>query len=247
MAAASRPRGAPEAHESAPRYRRRRPWPALVFLVVLGVAAVYVWTKVFNAASDPEAGIRCPAPGEVVATTTAPTTDASGGPLTPQPKIGSSLTRDALDRTDPVPATDVKVRVFNASKTKGQAQAATDELKQLLFQTATPTNDQLYPAQDLNCHGQIRFGPNGKNAARTLSLVVPCAQLISDERQDDTVDLAVGKTFGEIKPTPDAYRALNQLKEWGQTQPPQQGGQQAQRAMPQLDKAQLKSARDVTC
>ena len=50
------------------------------------------------------------------------------------------------------------------------------------------------------CIGQLRFGPAGQGAASTVALVVPCTELVRDERGDDTVDVAVGTAFRDVNP-----------------------------------------------
>jgi hypothetical protein len=225
------------AAKRAPHYRRRRPLPALVLLFVLGSVAVFVWSKVFGTTADPEAGIRCNPP-----------TGSPGSSLPAPPSIGRPLPRNALDRTDPLPAAAVKARVLNASTSKGQAALVAQVLHDLGFgQAAEPDNDTAYPAQDMTCHGQIRFGSHGAGAARTLSVAVPCAELVTDDRLDDTVDLALGKSFNELKPNQHARKALEQLRDWAEQHAAHQGGQQAEPSAARVDHALLAAARDVRC
>jgi hypothetical protein len=230
------------------RYKRRRPLPALVLFLVLAVTAVFVWAKVLDTANDVNTAIKCNPPGNVApGTTGAPTTDgASPAPVPSKP--GTVLGHDALDRTDPAPPADVHVRVFNASTQRNQAKFVATTLTELgLQQAAEPDNDPVYPAQDMSCRGQIRFGAPGAGAARTLSLVEPCLELVRDDRQDATVDIAVGKKFDEIKPSNDARKVLDQLTSWAEQQPPQQGGQVAEPSHPTLSPESLQAARDVRC
>ncbi|WP_158840097.1 envelope integrity protein Cei [Saccharothrix deserti] len=226
------------------RYRKRRPVPALVLFLVLAVTAVVVWNRVLSDAGDVDAAIRCNPPGGV--------TSSSAGapaPAEPPPALGTVLEHDALDRTDPVPPADVQFRVFNASTQRNQARFVATTLTELgLKQAAEPGNDPVYPAQDMTCRGQIRFGAPGAGAARTLSLIEPCLELVRDERQDATVDLAIGQKFGEVKPNSDARKVLDQLTAWAAQQPEQQGGQAAEgSAPPSLNADQLAGARDVQC
>lgn len=230
-----------------PRYKRRKPWPALIVLIALAVASFFVWTKVLNTTRDLEAATACNPPGVATSTPGAPPT--TGGNDAPAvQKAGLPMARAALDSTDPVPASLTKIRVLNGNGQRGQAGLVDEELTQLGFVNASdPTNDPVYPNSDLRCHGQIRFGPNGAGAARTLSLIVPCAQLVRDQRQDDSVDLSLGKKFDGVKPTSDGKAALKQLDDWAQRQPAQHGGQQAQGSGPMVDPALLAKARDVEC
>ncbi|MEU5696970.1 envelope integrity protein Cei [Actinosynnema sp. NPDC020468] len=228
------------------RYRRRRPLPALVLFLVLAVTAVVVWNKVLASAGDVDAAIRCNAPGNAPA----PTTGADpAAPPAETPALGTVLSHDALDRTDPVPVGDVHFRAVNASTQRNQARFVATTLVELgLQQVAEPGNDPVYPAQDMTCRGQIRFGAPGAGAARTLSLIEPCLELVRDERQDATVDVAVGKKFSELKPNHDARKVLDQLAAWAEQNPEHQGGQAAEGSPPpSLDKDNLASARDVHC
>ncbi|GAA1311110.1 envelope integrity protein Cei [Saccharothrix xinjiangensis] len=222
------------------RYRKRRPLPALALFLVLAVTAVVVWNRVLSEAGDVDAAIRCDPPGGA---------PASGAPASPAQALGTVLAHDALDRTDPVPVNEVHFRVFNASTQRNQARFVATSLADLgMTQAADPGNDPVYLAQDMTCRGQIRFGAPGAGAARTLSLVEPCLELVRDERQDATVDVAIGKKFGEVKPNSDARKVLDQLAAWAEQQPEQQGGQAAEAAVPpSLNAANLQGAREAHC
>jgi hypothetical protein len=221
------------------RYRKRKPIPAIVIVVVLGVAAVVVWTKVISKASDVNAAVACPP--SAAQSSTPPSAKAK-----PQP--GTPLPYNALDKIAPAPAGAVKVQVLNASSQRGAATTATLDLQQDGFQVAKPANDPLYPKQDMNCRGQIRFGANGESAARTISLLVPCTQLVRDNRQDATVDLAIGSDFTGIAPNNDAQQAIKQLATWASKHPTPQGGQQAQNGvLPQLNPTMLAQAHSDQC
>ncbi|WP_447006490.1 envelope integrity protein Cei [Saccharothrix isguenensis] len=225
------------------RYRKRRPLPALVLFVVLAVTSVVVWNRVLADAGDVDAAIRCNTPGA------APSAASGAPPAGPQPALGTVLAHDALDRTDPVPVGDVQFRVFNASTQRNQARFVATTLVELgLKQAAEPDNDPVYPSQDMTCRGQIRFGAPGAGAARTLSLIEPCLELVRDERQDATVDLAIGQKFSEVKPNSDARKVLDQLSAWAEQEPEQQGGQAAEGSTsPSLNADNLQAARDVHC
>ena len=222
-----------------PLYRKRRPWPALVLLAVLAVVAGYVWVKVINTSDDVNAAIHCNAPGPAPAGAT---------PATPAPKPGQVLDHTALDKTQPAAPAQVQVRVLNASDTRNQASIVNAALVGMGFGSADqPANDPVYPAGDMNCRGQIRFGPSGASGARTLSIVEPCAELVRDDRQDASVDFAVGKKFDEVKLGSDAKQVLDQLTAWAQKQPPAQGGQLAQATgQPPVSADLVNAARSAT-
>jgi hypothetical protein len=211
-------------------------------LLLLGITAGGVWLQVINNDSMRAGASTCGPP----------VVPAGTDPGLPPTTHGQSLATDALDRIPPAPPGHVLVRVVNASPQRGQAAEVTEALRQLGFgQIALPDNDLLYPSFDLACRAQIRFGALGASAARTLSLVEPCAELIRDERQDPTVDLALGKKFDDLRPKVEARKVLVQLTEWAVQNPEQsheqQGGQQAQSPGPELDAGQLSAARQVDC
>ena len=85
-------------------------------------------------------------------------------------------------------------------------------------------------------------------AARTLSLVVPCAELVQDNRKDASVDLVTGTLFNDISPRPEARQVLTQLADWSKAH---QGGGSAEQSggakAPAIDQTLLSSARDVQC
>lgn len=223
---------------AAPRYRKRRPLPALVFLAVLAIAAGLVWGQVLSGADQEKADARAcppsPIPAEALKDVVAP--------------LGEVLPPDALDGTAPLPARNALVRVLNASGQNRQATSVTEALRELGFaKLGDPGNDQLYPEGALACHGQIRFGTKGVSAARTLSLLVPCAELVRDDRQDATVDFAVGQRFDHVTPRPEGRKALEQLAQWGKDNPDNQGGLQANGKGPKLSADLLTAARDVRC
>lgn len=229
-------------------YKRRRPVPALVLFAVLLVSSVFVWVKVLGNASDVDAAIKCNAPGHATTSATPGADPAAATSTAPPPALGTVLEHDALDRTNPVPVGEVNFKVINASTQRNHAKAVATMFTELgLKQAAEPGNDPIYPAGDMSCRGQIRFGAPGAQAARTLSLLEPCLELVRDDRQDATVDIAVGKKFDQVQPNSHAHKVLDQLKEWAEQQPEQQGGQVAAATPPTLNADNLAGARDVTC
>jgi hypothetical protein len=100
----------------------------------------------------------------------------------------------------------------------------------------------------MSCVGQIRFGPQGAAAARTLSLLVPCAQLVRDTRTDATVDFSVGANFNGLIVGPAARQALSQLTAWARQNPVPPGGLLNQpQARPSLALPLLTAARPGHC
>lgn len=211
-------------------YRRRRPLPLLVFVALLAVVAMVVWVRAITSRTDVDELLRC-SPAAVVPAGTSFTTLGHG----------------ALDDTAPVPPDRVAVRVLNASQSRGQGAITTEALRELGFtQIGAPDNDPAYPDQEAKCHGQLRFGDDGMAAARTVSLIVPCVELVKDSRQDASVDLAIGASFGEVRPTQQARQALQQLQAW-EAAHPGGGNEQSAGTPPAIDPNLLAAARDVSC
>lgn len=202
-----------------------------MILVLLAVAVV-VWSGALNSTEEVEAA-SCPSPsGELPA--------------------GQRLGPDALDPVAPAPPQQTQVRVLNANGQRGQAGAVASQLLELGFGLAgEASNDPAYPAFDLSCYGQIRFSETGAAGARTLSLLVPCAELVRDVRPDPTVYLALGTEFDELKPSPEAREALEQLSALGQPPPAfppaSQGGQAAEPVVPTVDLQLIQAARESDC
>jgi hypothetical protein len=197
-------------------YRRRHLLPMGLLVLVLAVASLLTWIVVF-ANSTATSVTSCNAP-------------ASGG--------GTVESRSALDSTQAAAPANTAVRVLNGAGQRGSAQLAAVELGELgLPEAGQPDNDPLYPAQDLSCVGQIRYGPDGASAARTLSLVVPCAELVDDGRQGAAVDLALGSDFRDITPGQGVTEALKALTRGSSTGGP----------VPGTDANALSALRDVDC
>lgn len=227
------------------RYRRRRPLPALILLAVLVVLSGFVWTRVFESTESVEMATRCSLP------TAGRSGPASATPKPPEPPaktaVGTMMPRDALNDVVPIPPQDVRVRVLNANGQVNQATLISKELTNLGFgQGGEPANDSVYKNLEMHCHAQIRYGGAGVSAARTLSLIAPCAQLVRDGRTDASVDLALGSEFSGIKTTQEAHQLLQKLKTWGKQHDPVVGDQKQVRP-PQLDEELLSKARDVHC
>jgi LytR cell envelope-related transcriptional attenuator len=215
----------PRRWEPAQRaYQRRNPRPVVAICGVLLAAVVFTWSTVFSQAKDGPSGSVCPAPALAAS------------------ELGAAQPVDALASIAPAPPANVRIRVLNGGGQRGQANLVASQLGELGFTEATdPTNDPLYPAGNLVCRGQIRYGANGQAAARTVRLVLPCLALVKDARPDDTVDVAVGTLFGEVNASKAAKTALQQLS--GQTSMADSDGPSA----PSVDPDLLKQASEVPC
>lgn len=212
--------------------------PAVLLAVILTAVAALIWLPVLH---QTESG--CP-------------------DTATQATSSQRLAADSLDTVAPAPPQLVRVQVLNANGVLGEAAIVDAELAQLGFaSTTTPANDPLYPAFDLRCYGQIRFGAAGRAAARTLSLVLPCAELVRDIRPDAVVDLALGTQFTAVAPNAAArtvllgLAGLEQSVSDGPTQTvsdgPTQGGLatvgEPQPALPVMHPDLLHHARQVKC
>lgn len=216
-----------------PPYRRRRRAPWVVVVALLAAAAVATWTVVLVDSGGPAAAAACPPP----TTGTLP---------------GQVVDAAALDGVAPVPPSAARVRVLNAGGQRGQANLVAAQLADLGFpEAAPPENDPLHPEGNMECVGQLRFGPAGQGAARTLTLVMPCTELVRDERADDTVDISVGTGFRDVNPPRAVRNALDQIGTGGGTDgsanadPADPGASTA--ATPAVDPTVLETARDAGC
>ena len=187
-------------------YQRRNSRPAIGLAVVLVAAVVAIWTVMLTSASQGPSDTICPPPAAAPAGLPAPGVVQPG---------------TALDEVAPAPPNLVRIRVLNGGGQRGQANLVASQLGELgLTEAADPGNDPYYPNGDLACRGDIRYGPKGAAAARTVSLVLPCLALVQDDRADDAVDVAIGTLFGEVNPGRAARNILDQLNGPGDKPPP---------------------------
>ncbi|HET9258128.1 MAG TPA: envelope integrity protein Cei [Pseudonocardiaceae bacterium] len=174
-------------------YRARRPLGALLLVIVLGGIAALVWWQVLDGSAH---GCQ----------RTQPVTAA----------VMWRLPANGLDAVPPAPPQLTRVQVLNAGGVRGAASVADATLAQLGFApTSRPANDPRYPDFNLRCYGEIRFGAAGQAEARTLSLALPCADLVRDDRPGAEIDLALGTKFGAVRPNDAARSALLALAESG--------------------------------
>ncbi|MEV6100060.1 envelope integrity protein Cei [Nocardia sp. NPDC051981] len=205
--------------------RRWEPWAAMVGVIALICAGV--WFKALTTSEGDQGAMACNSPSPASSTTA-----AQPAPL--GERVGASRLRDV----EPAALAQSKVRVFNANGQRGQAAHVASELGDLGFASAPDVqigNDPVYVNGDLECTGQIRFGVKGRPAAASVQLVAPCAELIEDQRQDDTVDMVLGSLFRDIRPDTDAEEVLKSLKN------PTPG------TAPAIDPKLLEAARHAKC
>ncbi|QDQ97602.1 envelope integrity protein Cei [Tomitella fengzijianii] len=200
-------------------FRHRNRLPGLILAAVLVVIVAIVWTLAFSSDGEDASATACNAP------------DPGGAPL------GRHVDGSIKD-VDPAPLADTRIRVFNANGQSGQAAHVAAGLSDIGFHPAADnavSNDPVYLNQALQCQGQIRFGAQGEAAASALWLVVPCAELIRDDRADATVDLALGTLFHDLSTNSDAEAVLKALRV-------PQGG-----PAPEIDPALIEGAHNVRC
>lgn len=244
--------------DSAPRYRRRTRWPILVLLTLLFVAAIVIWTEALKPAPAEATG--CNEPGALTTTsastprssagTTSPTgasstastakttttgTTKSGRSTTISTTLGTFTADQTLAGVRPADPGQVPVRVLNASTVTGQAKTVTDELRAAGFaEVGQQENDPLYPAADLRCYGEIRYGYAGLAEARTVLIVAPCAQLVLDGRSDNSVDLSLGARYQVGPISQQVQQRLNNAKDAAAPPPVIEGQTVSVRSLPPI-------------
>lgn len=184
-------------------FRRRRALPIVIVLLVLALLGMFTWIRVFTADEETTATVEC----------NEPSSEPAEDGTTPLP-LGERVDRSTLLDVEPAALSATKVRVYNANGERGQAATVAADLSEYGFASAPDVqvgNDPVYLDQNMQCQGQIRFGENGRAAASSVWLVAPCAELIQDERGDDTVDLALGTYFQSLQPNTDAESVLTSL------------------------------------
>jgi hypothetical protein len=183
-------------------YKRRRPLPIAALILVCAFVAAATWVAVF--ATDKGSS-----------TEAAPCNPPSSEPAEGAVPLGNKVEAETIDEVPPASLAATQVRVYNANGEAGQAADVAAQLAEYGFAPAVDVqagNDPVYTDQNLECQGQLRFGPNGKAQAGALRLVAPCAELVQDERTDATVDLALGTYFRKMNPGTDAQELLRTLR-----------------------------------
>ncbi len=180
-------------------FRRRNPRPAIIVLIVLVVLTSLVWTMALTRPTEVHEAAVCNPP---------PAPEPGKEPVS----LGEPMTRSAMMSVIPAKLIDTKVRVLNASGRGGQAADAADALRDLGFAQPTAANDPVYAGTRLTCQGQIRFGEAGQSAAAAVWLVAPCAELFKDDRNDDSVDLALGTEFTALAHSDDIDAVIASLR-----------------------------------
>lgn len=180
-------------------FRRRNFLPGIVLFTALAAVALLVWVIALSRPPDiREAAVCNPPP-------------VPEDPDAPRPQLGEQVSRAEMTDVTPAELADARIRVLNASGQGGQAGEVAGALRDLGFADPEAANDPIYQTVRLECQGQIRFGPSGRAAAAAVWLVAPCTELFQDQRNDDTVDLALGTEFTELSGGDDIDAALASL------------------------------------
>jgi hypothetical protein len=182
-------------------FRRRNFLPGIITFAVLAVVTMVVWVFALNQTTDVAEATVCNPPPPA----------APGQP--PPPPLGQQVSSADMVEVTPAKLADTRIRVLNASGQGGQAAEVAGRLRDLGYAQPEAANDAIYAAGRLDCHGQIRFGPSGREAAAAVWLVAPCAELFEDpQRPDNTVDLAIGTEFSEVSDNDDIEAVLASLR-----------------------------------
>jgi hypothetical protein len=173
-----------------PASTSRRPVPALAFLLALTVLTAIVWWRVLHR-------------DETNATTTGTVKTTQAPTCTPQ---GAKIVL-------PKPSS-VTVKVRNGAGRDGLAGSVLSQLKSRGF--ATSTKDTITSQAELTTLAtevaEIRFGPSGKNAATLLSYYFTGSKLVPISRSDASVDVVLGKKFGNLAPQSKVAAAQAKVK-----------------------------------
>lgn len=114
---------------------------------------------------------------------------------------GGTSDNDQVTATTAAPALqpeEVTVNVYNASGAVGIAGRTSDALASHGF--AIDAVDNAPQGTETPQVAEIRHGPEGEDAAKLLSTLVPDAVLVADTREDAEVDLYIGTDFVEVEP-----------------------------------------------
>jgi hypothetical protein len=105
-----------------------------------------------------------------------------------------------------VAAATVKLNVFNGTARKGLASLVADALKKRGFVVVKVANDPL--KRRVTGLAEVRSGPTGKDAARTVTAQVGTVVALPDQRKDASVDLVLGSKFTALRTPAQATAAL---------------------------------------
>jgi hypothetical protein len=157
---------------------RRRPLPALAFLLALSVLTGIVWWRVLHR-PEPAGTAKGPVAGPTASCT-------PGARAIRLPKAAS-----------------VTVVVLNGSGRDLLATKVTSQLKSRGFKVGTPDT-----ASALTGVGEIQYGTAGRAGATLLGYHVPGAKLTPGTRADARITLVLGSGFRALAPADTVSRAV---------------------------------------
>jgi hypothetical protein len=158
---------------------RRRPLPALAFLLVLSVLTAIVWWRVLHRA-NPDETAKAPA-------------------ATVQP---TGCTPGAKAVRLPTPAS-VTVRVLNGTNRDKLAAKVTSQLKSRGFTVGKPDSTSALAGV-----GEIQYGTAGRAGATLLRYYLPGAKLARVNRPDAGIVVVLGSGFQSLAPAATVDRAV---------------------------------------
>ncbi len=183
----------------------------LLVIVMLLIGTGVIWFQALKPTPSLGSGCNHPGPAPTTAATTSRSSSAARATGTKTSKttaiftarstavlttLGTFTDKNTLADSRPSDPTNLQVSVYNASKQRGLAKTLSDEMRGVGFASIDKVDDDpLYPAHDLRCVGEIRYGPAGVFGARTALLMMPCAQLVVDNRVDASVDIVIGALY----------------------------------------------------
>ena len=109
--------------------------------------------------------------------------------------IGGSAQAATICPTQTYTAPELtNVSVYNATDRKGLAAAVSKELQKRQFRVLSIATE--HPEEPITTVVEIRYGPTGKLAARTVALQFPAKiRMIEDKRADESVDVVIGEKY----------------------------------------------------
>jgi hypothetical protein len=162
---------------------KRRPLPALAFLVILTALAAVVWWRVLERDK--------PKPHHPVAVS------SKHHHVQPTQPVCPSTSSETPPSILPLP-TKITVRVLNSTETGGLAARATNAIKADGFKTLKAENDSVAfggDGKEIVGVGQIRYGAAQYGAATLLSYYFPHATLKLTTSSSATVLVSLGSTY----------------------------------------------------
>lgn len=110
--------------------------------------------------------------------------------------------RSCVTPTVALPASKVKVNVYNATTRSGLAAATSKSLAARGFVIGAVANDPL--KKSVKVAAEVRHGPAGVAQARALAKHLTSVTYVRDKRKDASVDIVLGTAWKSLGPPPPA-------------------------------------------